>query len=164
MWKICVTAIVIVLSSGGCVFIDVNAHCDYSQEQPLYESVPETLSLYIGAPSNLINDTPYLELIRRSDGERISLVKLVLQDQPLSWPTNLDYSRCVGTEWNSYALMVDSEQWKAYWTATKESGFRYVIAFPGIEDRPRVKAKSFGFAFVNSDENVALASCGCFWK
>lgn len=157
-------AVIAALSGGGCAVVDVNVPCYYSREQPLYESSPETLFLYIGAPSTFLRETPYIVLNRRSDGETVSTVNLQLQDQPLSWPTGLDFSRCVGSEWNSYALLVDLKEWNAYWTSTKESGFSYVIAFPEFEDPVNVKAKSLGFAFVNSDQNIAVASCGCFWK
>ena len=146
----------------GCVFVDVSDQCEYSNKLPLYESNPESMSLYIGAPPTWASQAPYLVLNERSGGRRVATIDLQLQHQPQPWPTDLDASRCVGAEWKRYALLADVEEWNMYWESTKEVGFDYGIAFP--DAKGPVRSKSFGFAFVSDDHLATVASCGCCWK
>ena len=154
--------VVVPFGISGCAHVDINEDCEYSSELPLYESDPESMSLYIGAPPTWANQDPYLVLNERSDGERVVTIELQLQNQPLSWPTNLDVSRCVGVEWKRYALLANVEEWTTYWESTKKVGFSYGIVFP--DAKSRVRSKSFGFAFVSDDHRATVASCGCLWK
>ena len=148
---------------ASCTSIDLSDYCHFSVSPSLVEADGRSLGVVLGAPRELLGDSPTLAIYTSSVADSEASVQLELVEAPIPWPEQLDETPCGDLDWRTYAVSTDPEQWKAFWSRPRPTQFQFQLGFPGLDSPRRLHAKSFAVAVVDTRSGTVLKSCGCYW-
>ena len=150
------------LSLSACSTLNVEDYCRYSTAQSIRAADPESLALVLGVTPERTSVSPFVVFRGVSKNAPQASITLSATPAPHVMPTSLDESLCGGVDWNTYTLMVDREEWDAFWLDERTSKFEVVIAF--LDHAEALLVSEFGAAIVDTSTSNDLVSCGCYWQ